>query len=323
MLNMPLDVLQQHPVRKNRPQKRAFRNAVEAYVSRMGVSFCLEKGNIIIGDPEKAKYLVTAHYDTGVALPVSNRLYAEGSVFYVLHQLYIGVLLTLLPIILSCVCSVAAMLVYYRNTGLLDAGDLIPLGVVVFVLSLVALLLISHWTTYWGPANKNNANNNTSGVITVLECLRSLPESQRHKVCFVLFDRYETGMKGSACYYRKHRQALQKQLVLDLSCVGDGDHIFLFTTDKLKQNNTLLPSIYKCCGYFGAKSILVKEKGRAAHPADYQKFPYAVGISAFKKGKNGHYIDRIHTSRDTILDITNVNLLRTAICSMICGDAAH
>ena len=326
MLNMPMDVLRKHPVRKSRKQKQAFRNAVEDYANNLGYTFQTEKGrskNIVIGDADQAKYLVSAHYDTGAVLPAANRIYADNGLFYVINQLYIGIQLTILPILFSGVFAVVAMLLYYRNMPLYNHGHIIALGVAVFLFSLIVLLTISFCMVYYGPANKNNANDNTSGIVTLLEIMRSLPESQRHKVCFVLFDRNETGLQGSSSYLNKHRKVLENQLVLNLCCVGDGDHILLFPTDKLKRNNGLYASVYKCCGYFGPKSILVKENGGSLHPTDHRKFPNAVGISAFKKGKSGHYIDRIHTSRDTVLDITNVNLLRAAICSMICGDAVH
>ena len=320
MLNIPMDVLTMYPVRKTRTQKYAFRNAVEAYASRLGYSVYVQDGrskNVVIGDPEKAKYLITAHYDTCASLPTANKLYADNGLLYALNQLYIGLRLTVLPVFISLILAVVAMMLYFTGAVSYDPGFLRSLGVVVFFYSLLLLLIVSHYMAYNGPANKSNANDNTSGIVTLLELMRSLPESQRHKVCFVLFDRNESGLQGSASYCRKHRRELENQLVLNLSCVGDGDHIFLFPTKELKMNVSVLAPIYKCCGYFGPKSILVQEKGSTPYPSDHIKFPYAVGISAFKKGKSGHYIDRIHTAKDTVLDITNVNLLRAAIISMI------
>ena len=326
MLKTPMDILELYPMRKSKKQKQVFRDAVEAYVTGLGYTFQTEKGrnkNVIIGNPDTAKCLITAHYDTCARLPVANRLFADNRLLYVLNQLYIGIRLVILPFLFAGVLAVAAMMLYHNGTASYDPEFLKSLGVVVFFYSLLLLLIISNCLAYTGSANRYNANDNTSGVITVLEILRSLPENQRNKVCFVLFDRNETGLQGSAVYAEKHKKTLQDQLVLNLSCVGDGDHIFLFPTNNLKLKNSLLSSIYKCCGYFGPKSILVHEKGSPLHPDDHKNFPNAVGISAFKKGKNGHYIDRIHTSHDTVLDITNVNLLRAAIISMICSDAVQ
>ena len=181
---------------------------------------------------------------------------------------------------------------------------------------LLALMLI-------GPANRHNANDNTSGVVTLLEILRTLPENQRDKVCFVLFDLEEAGLIGSSSYRKAHKKATDHQLVLNLDCVGDGDHLLMFPTKALKKNRRKLTSLYKACGYFGNKSLLVHEKGFGIYPSDQMVFPYGVGICALQKGKHGLYVSRIHTAKDTVLEITNVNILRAALTSFISCDAAQ
>ena len=50
-------------------------------------------------------------------------------------------------------------------------------------------------------------------------------------------------------------------------------------------------------------------------------FPFAVGIAALKRGKIGLYLNKIHTRADTVLEETNVNILRAAIVSLICCGA--
>ena len=171
--------------------------------------------------------------------------------------------------------------------------------------------------------NKNNANDNTSGVVTLLEILRTLPENQRDKVCFVLFDLEEAGLIGSSSYRKAHKKATDHQLVMNLDCVGDGDHLLMFPTKALKKNRRKLTSLYKACGYFGNKSLLVHEKGFGIYPSDQMVFPYGVGICALQKGKHGLYVSRIHTAKDTVLEITNVNILRAALTSFISCDAAQ
>ena len=171
-----------------------------------------------------------------------------------------------------------------------------------------------------GPANPSNANDNSSGVATLLETACTLPESQRSKVCFVLFDLEEAGLIGSAAYRKAHKKATDTQLVLNLDCVGDGDYLTLFPTKKLKKDRKKLTSLYSACGYFGEKSILVREKGFAVYPSDQTNFPFGVGICALRKGTFGLYISRIHTKKDTVLEQTNVNLLRAALITLVtCG----
>lgn len=327
MHTTPMDIARMFPVRKTTVQKLAFRSAVQRYAERLGYDTCVEsarKGcsNLIIGNPRQAKYLITAHYDTAAKMPVANRLYADNPLMYVLWQLVIAFVTMLIPLLIAALGSVIACIVFMQRNPFLNTGHMTGLAAVVFLILFVVGYLVSYAMLNIGPANPHNANDNTSGVLTLLEIMYSIPENQRHKVCFVLFDLNKRGLAGSAAYRKAHRWEIRDQLVINLSCVGDGEHILLSPANKQKDKSKLAP-IYKCCGYFGDRSILVQEKGRPIHPSDHKRFPYGINISAYHKGKTGHYIDRIHTPGDTNLDLTNVNLLRAAIVSMICCDAAQ
>ena len=59
------------------------------------------------------------------------------------------------------------------------------------------------------------------------------------------------------------------------------------------------------------------------YPSDQANFPWGVGICALRKGKAGLYLSRIHTRRDTVLEETNVNILRAALTTFLCRDAAQ
>ena len=305
-----MDVLSQFPVRKTKKQKADFRAAVQSYLEDLDYQVTEEKGsngsrNVIIGDPEKAKYLVTAHYDTPARLPFPNFNTPCSFLPFLGYQIIITALLFLPPIAVSAILSMLSLETHLASLF----GNLL-------LLTECALMLI-------GPANPSNANDNTSGVVTVLEIARTLPENQRHKVCFVLFDLEEAGLVGSASYYKKHKKAARNQLVLNLDCVGDGDHLMMFPTKTLKKDRKKLTSLYKACGYFGKKSLLVHEKGFSYYPSDQKHFPYGVGICALNKKKKTLYLSRIHTPKDTVLDETNVNILRAAISSFITCDAAQ
>lgn len=307
MLARPMDVLTAFPVRKSKKQKQAFRDAVQSYAQSLGYSVTIEKGslgsrNVVIGDPETAKYLVTAHYDTCARLPVPNLITPCNFWAFMAYQIFLAIVV-FVPIIL------ASMLVDFLTNN----ADL------TFWVT-EALLILSLVMIYVGPANKRNANDNTSGVVTVLEIARTLPENQRHKVCFVLFDLEEAGLIGSASYRKKHKKATDNQIVLNLDCVGDGDAMMMFPSAKLKKDRVKLTSLYKACGYFGEKSITVREKGFSFYPSDQSNFPYGVGICALNKSKFGYYQGRIHTPKDTVLEETNVNILRAALSTYISCD---
>lgn len=308
MLTVPMDILTLFPVRKTGKQKKAFRAAVQAYAEGLGYACREEKGsfgsrNVVIGNPETADFLVTAHYDTCAILPIPNLITPCNFFLYFLYQMLIIAVCFLLAIIIGV------------GIGLLAGNGLIA-GL--FTYGAIWAILICMIA---GPANRQNANDNTSGVVTVLEIARTLPEIHRKKVCFVLFDLEEAGLLGSASYRKAHKAQLERQLVLNLDCVGDGDHLMLFPTKKLRKDRDKLASLYSACGYFGRKSLLLREKGFAFYPSDQMNFPYGVGICALHKGKLGLYLSRIHTPKDTILEETNVNILRAALTSLICCGA--
>lgn len=328
MLSRPIDILTQFPVRKSKKEKQAFRDAVQAYAERMDYPVQVEDGmfgshNLVIGDPERAKYVLTAHYDTCARLPFPNLLTPFSLPLFLLYQLFITVVLLAVPVILSLLVSAAAFF-----GGVLfappDSGLLVALvTLLVWYISFILFMILSIGMVYFGPSNKNNANDNTSGVVTLLEIARTLPENQRHKVCFVLFDLEEKGLWGSRSYRKTHKEATDRQLLLNLDCVGDGDYIRLFPTKKLKKDRKKLTSLYKACGYVGKKSILVHEKGFGIYPSDQRHFPYGVGICALRKNKLCYYLSRIHTKKDTILDEENVNILRAALTTFLCCDAVN
>ena len=309
MLARPMDVLQTFPVRKTKAQKEAFRTAVQSYAEKLNYPVTEEKGsfgacNILLGDPEKAKFLVTAHYDTCANMLFPNFITPCNVGLYVLYQIGLVALMGLV----SIAAGVAA--------GLLLGSGAVKWTILAVYWILLILLLV-------GPANQNNANDNTSGVVTLLEIARTLPENQRHKVCFVLFDLEEAGLIGSASYRKKHKKASNHQLVLNLDCVGDGDHLLMIPSKKLRKDRKKLTSLYKACGYFGKKRLLVHEKGAAVYPSDQKHFPWAVGICALRKGKKLLYMSRIHTKNDVILEETNVNILRAALTTFICCDEVN
>lgn len=310
MIETPMDVFRDFPVRKTKKQKQAFREAVQSYAEQLGYPCTVESGslgsrNLVIGNPEQADYLVTAHYDTCARLPIPNFLTPCNFWPFLLWQ----VVLTLL---ILGICILMGLGVGF----LTGSGAIGSWCGYLMIWVILALMLI-------GPANPSNANDNTSGVVTLLEIAKSMPGNQRKKVCFVLFDLEEAGLIGSASYRKAHKSQTDRQMVLNLDCVGDGDNLTLFPTKRLKKDRKRLTSLYKACGYFGKKSILVHEQGFSFYPSDQANFPWGVGICALNKRGKTLYLSRIHTKKDTILERTNVNLLRAALITYICRDAAQ
>ena len=305
-----MDVAKCHPVRKSKQQKEAFRQDVTSWLEHLGYEVHTEKGsfgsrNLVIGNPQSSKFLVTAHYDTCARLPFPNLITPCNFWLFLLYQIFVCAVL-LLPA--AAIGAVAGWLLH--SSGM---------GYYLFSILLWAELL----PVLIGPANPSNVNDNTSGVVTLLELAGSLPPESRKNVCFILFDLEEAGLIGSSSYQSKHKKETARQLVLNLDCVGEGDEIYFFPTGKLKKNPKMLLSLEHLQGNFGQKSVTLRSKGFSIYPSDQMNFPYGVGICALNRCKAGLYLSRIHTPRDTLLDETNVNTLCAVLKKLICGCAAQ
>lgn len=309
MLTKPIEVLEQFPVRKSKKQKEAFRDAVLAYAKGLGYDVAVEKvsrgaKNIIIGDPENAKYLITAHYDTPASIGIPNILTPCNPVAFIVYQV--------LVVALYFAVSIGAALLTFYGTQ----NDLLALLVWYIVyFGMLALMM-------FGPANKHNANDNTSGVVTLLETSAAIPVNVRDEVCFALFDLEEAGLVGSAGHRKAHKTATEKQIVLNLDCVGDGQHILFFPVNKAKKNTALVDRLQKLCTRESDYRFYVRTRGFAAGSSDHKKFPLGVGIMAFHRNRVlGYYCDKIHTCRDKTLNYDNVTLLRDMLTEFICQHA--
>jgi hypothetical protein len=305
MITQPMDVLEKYEIRKTKKQKTAFISAISSYAERQHYTVRVETGkmgcrNIVIGDPQRADYLLTAHYDTPASIGLPNFITpCNAAAFIVFQVLMLG--------FFFLIAFVAGLITSFITQ---DEGIIFAVAYFAYM-GLLLLMMV-------GPANRHTANDNTSGVVTVLETMSTMPENLRDRVCFVLFDLEEAGLIGSASYRKTHKKETDRQMVLNLDCVGDGNEILLFPMKALKKNRIKMKKLQSITGKYGKKSISIRKQGFAYYPSDQKHFPYGVGIAAFRRAKGiGLYCGRIHTWRDTVLEQTNVNILRAALTSLI------
>ena len=305
MISKPMDVLEKFPIRKTNQQKTAFLEAVTKFTRDIGYQTNVEEGkrgvrNIVIGDPENARYLITAHYDTPASIGLPNFIVPNNP------AAFFGFQFALVSVLLAIAVGVGLIAYHFSNNTRASflAGYLVYFAILILMLK--------------GPANKSNANDNTSGIVTLLEILSALPDSLRKDVCFVLFDMEEAGLVGSAVYRKLHKAATENQIVLNLDCVGDGDVIQLTPVKKARNDEALLNALSKVCVFKGEKELRLRSKGFYGGSSDHKNFPFGVAIMAFhhKKGL-GLYCGRIHTWRDKILEVRNVQILTDALISLI------
>ena len=285
-------ILTEYEVRKTGKQKQAFRQWLTPILEQNGWAVREEKGsfgarNLVIGDPDTAKVIYTAHYDTCVRLPFPNFITPKSIPIYVLYQILLTIVILVAGFAASFLAAVAAGLIH---PGLTRAGYYVGLyGVLVLLLA--------------GPANPHNANDNTSGVTAVVELALSMPPQLRETGAFVLFDLEESGLYGSSGFSKKHKNVKKDTLLVNMDCVSDGETmLFCFRKDSRKETDRFRAA-------FIQDSRIRPEfltKGYV-YPSDQIHINLGVGVSAMRSTKRGLlYMNRIHTPRDTVYREENI-----------------
>ena len=259
-------------------------------------------GNIIIGNMEKAKIFCTAHYDTQAVLPFPNLIVPNNLFGLILSQLAIIICVLILIFLINIV-----FIKLFVWTGLFNGFEL-------SIASSISWLIIMIWMLF-GKANKHTANDNTSGVVTIIESAIKLPEDFRDEICFVLFDNEELGLLGSAAFAKEYKEYIKNKLIINFDCVSDANDIFFFPTKQIKNDQSKHEVIIKAFASTNYINVHMN-KGFGFYPSDNFNFKCAYGVCSLKKGLF-YYLDRIHTSRDIIFNEENIELLSDGVCKLV------
>jgi len=294
-------ILADYQVRKTKAQKLRFvdfikENIPDASVEEGGFP---KSRNIVVGDPEKAKVIFTAHYDTCAVLPFPNLILPKNMPA------------TLLYGILICLPFMAFMLLVQAGVSAITDDFF-----VIYWASLIALIGSIFGVFFFGPANKHTVNDNTSGVITLIELMASLTEEERAEAAFVFFDNEEYGLIGSSWFRSRHKAAVKNTLLVNFDCVSDGDNI-LFVLNK-KADKEWGEAFKESFQAAEGKALCFESSSKAFYPSDQSGYPFSIGVAAMKKKPLfGLYLDRIHTKRDTVMDEENIKILVDGVCKFV------
>jgi Zn-dependent M28 family amino/carboxypeptidase len=157
--------------------------------------------------------------------------------------------------------------------------------------------------------NKNNANDNTSGVATILTLIEELSREQLEKVAFILFDNEEKGLQGAKAYSKAHKTQMQDKMLVNFDCVANGKNVIFIAKPKAEANPyyTTLKESFKPSEDFNVDFYAIKD---AVSNSDYKKFEQGVCCVACKKSRKGIlYTPYIHTKKDVIADVENIEFL--------------
>lgn len=296
-------ITQRFPMRRTSEQKVAFRRWIQEECSRMGYSAHMEEAekhhNVVIGDPEAAQAIFTAHYDTPAAFFLPNFMTPRNRGFFWGKQ--VGMIL--LFVLIGAVVGVPVWLL----TGSGHAGFLA--GYVLYMLLAFSMRI--------GPANKNNVNDNTSGVAALLELMAKIPAEDRTKTAFIFFDDEEKGLQGSKAYAKAHPAVKESGFVINLDCVGDGEHVLLISNEKARSAKH----------YIALTQGMEAADGRELHifpmessmgNSDHKSFKTSSVIYACSVMKGiGYYCDKIHTKKDTVCEQVNLDFLAEGLAGFV------
>ena len=287
------ELFEKYEIRKSKKQKTAFIEWVTDMCKDKNWEVNVEKSsfgvrNIVIGNAEEAEVIFTAHYDTCANMIVPNFITPKNVFIYLLYQ-----------ILLCIVIFVPVFLVTFVLTLLFpDYIEIAMLAGYVVLFGILGLMMV-------GPANKHTANDNTSGVATVLACLDKFKPSD--KVAFILFDLEEVGLVGSSSYASKHKKITKETLLVNFDCVSDGEHMLFVLNKKTKDLVKTFEESYE-----SPRDVTtdVVYKG-VFYPSDQVSFKKGIGVCAMKKNKffKSGYVDRIHTIKDTVFREENIKYL--------------
>ena len=292
------------PVRKTAAQKQAFRQWMMAEIAEMGYPVQVEQNdkgrqqNIVVGDPEHAEVTFTAHYDTPATILLPDLQIPRNYPVYLLWQILIIGGMLLLSLVVGAGLGLAT-----------QNGD-------VMILSFFGAFLVLMWLQLSGFANRNNVNDNTSGVAALLETMARIPADNREKVAFIFFDNMEKGRKGSKAYAREHLEMQYTRFVVNADSVGVGD-VFVVCAPSLAVQ---LPQ------YSKLEKLLAADKSRQARfyssvttrvNSDFRSFKCGVGVGAYKQASGvGLYLGDLHTARDDEADQGNIEYLAKAFSAL-------
>lgn len=283
-----------HPVRKTGTQKKEFRQWLIRELKRAGWKAREEEYgkwngsvNVVAGDPERASLFLCAHYDTGSRMLAANFVSPTNVAAHVCYHLAAALILV----------AAAFALALAVSFPLNQPGLMLPLFLVLAVAGL--------WVAAYGPANRNNANGNSSGVLALLAAAKEIGFDRR--VCLVFLDNNERNLLGASAFKKKHGEKAAQCLFVNLDCVGDGEDLLLIPSKYSRWDAGLLEALEAAFPEGEEMRPHILTKGLQYYPSDNKKFKFHVSVCACRHLAGlGYYIPHLRTKKDTALREGNI-----------------
>lgn len=265
-------IARSYPMRYRQKEKEAFRLYLMGALRELGYDPKLQERetalrvggrvvNVVAGDPEAAKLIFVAHYDTGIRTLLPPLIMPTRPLTALLY-------LALTPVL----ALLGSFIVSFALTFALDAPHwTLPL----FLLLLAAALSYLRF----GPAETRNVSDNGSGIAVLLETAAALTPGSRGKTAFVFLDGGFGGLGGAKAFRARYPSAKEKP-VINVNCVAKGDELLILPNRYSRWNGELLDAILESFDGRDNKTVFLKTDGLVYYPSDNRAFRNAVTVCA-------------------------------------------
>ncbi len=285
------EINEKFPIRRKREQKQAFFEYLENEFEKGEVrkEKKQKNDNIVIGDFENAEVIFTAHYDTPASSLLPNLMMPRNKGLALLYGFGYPFILALLSLAVAFLIETIAKLEYIHTL------------IIYLIIYFGAFYLCTRCFT-----NKNNANDNTSGVATVISIAK---RSRNPKIAFILFDNEEKGLEGSKAFKKQYKEKLKDKLVINFDCVANGSEI-LFIAKKGAREHRLYRTVEQVFQSNERFNLHYFPMESSFGNSDQKNFDCGVLVTAATKAKRiKFYTGKIHTNKDVIASSENVYYL--------------
>ena len=304
-------IARDYPVRHTEKEKAELRAYLLRELKEMGYTAKLQtresplargggSTNVVVGDVDRARIILTAHYDTPLRELLPPLIMPTRPMTSALYQ-------ALTPIL----AIAAALVISFAVT--------MPLNAPFWTMPLFLLLLVGMIAYLrFGPGEKNNLEQNDSGVAALLETAAALSPRWRGAAAFVFTD----GMGGAKAVKKQYPSAAEKT-VISLDCVGAGQEILFLPSRYSRWNTEALDAILESFdGVAGeGKSCFLKTDGIVYYPAGNRAFRYSIAVCACDKLAGFGRI--VRPRRTKKIDEENLRILKEGLCRLIAAFGAE
>ena len=292
-------------LRFTRKQKTRFLHFLENFAKSQNWSGEIETDgsvrNFIVGNPDTAKYIFTAHYDTPIKSLFPFVRYPQSRLRTAFSK-YLIIFVTLF-----CFVLLSYLLEF-------------PLFRLILSVLYVLFLLITCIRLWIGPANRENWNSNTSGVALLMQLMQTLNSTNRKKTAFIFLDNRSYGEMGTKLFSKRQSANCDTKLIIDIDSVGVGDHILLLTHVSGK-NAILLQELAHSVKKHAVKrerTCLLIQHTKHCEKNSFSKDTDYLGIRAVKSSENRlDGIRNIGTDADDRWEDDNLQLLTQALRAFV------